>query len=100
MGFIPLSFAAAVAETMHVASSRTLATLAWSCTEEIGSCMLCVAAMMLAEPVLAAVSHQVNELAGLHVIPGDHTVTQVIPLCCLFVICTSPLCFHCAFLAM
>ena len=39
--------------------------------------MLCVAAMMSAKPVLAAVSQQVNELAGLHVIPGDHTVTQV-----------------------
>lgn len=58
------------------------------------------AAVMSAEPVLAAVSQQVNELAGLHVIPGDHTVTQVIPLYCLSVICTFALCFHCAFLAM
>ncbi len=55
--------------------------------------MLCVAAMMSAKPVLAAVSQQVNELAGLHVIPGDHTVTQVFLLCCLPDTCTFPLCF-------
>lgn len=72
--------------------------LAWSFTKEIGSCVVHVAAVMSAEPVLAAVSQQVNELAGLHVIPGDHTVTQVFLLCCLSVTCTCSLCFHCVFL--